>query len=90
MTDEPVETPPVVVKRGIGWGRRIAQLLLAIVVLVVGFLVVIDTGPGHRLIANRIATLKPARITPVPVFFGMWIGRKPAIGRSYPRAFMSA
>ncbi|WP_294322094.1 translocation/assembly module TamB domain-containing protein [uncultured Sphingomonas sp.] len=61
MTDEPVAAPPpVVVKRRIGWGRRLLQLVLAIVVLIAGALVVIDTGPGHRLIANRIATMKPA------------------------------
>ena len=61
MTDEPVAaSPPVVAKRRIGWGRRLAQLVLAIIVLIAGLLVLIDTGPGHRLIANRIATMKPA------------------------------
>jgi translocation and assembly module TamB len=60
LTDAPVETAPSPPTRGIGWGRRIAQLLLAIVALVATLLVAIDTGPGHRLIANRIATLKPA------------------------------
>ncbi|KAK0329896.1 hypothetical protein LTR94_034924, partial [Friedmanniomyces endolithicus] len=53
-------SPPVVAKRRIGWGRRLAQLVLAIIVLIAGLLVLIDTGPGHRLIANRIATMKPA------------------------------
>ncbi|MEP9402820.1 translocation/assembly module TamB domain-containing protein [Sphingomonas silueang] len=51
------DAPP---QRRIGWLRRIGQWLLAIVVLAGVLLIAIDTGPGHRLIANRIATLKPA------------------------------
>lgn len=60
MTDPDVAPAAVPPKRRIGWGRRIAQLLLAIIVVLAALLVLIDTGPGHRLIANRIATLKPA------------------------------
>ncbi|WP_082467208.1 translocation/assembly module TamB domain-containing protein [Sphingomonas sp. Leaf25] len=54
---EDAAPPPA--KPRIGWGRRLLQLLLAIVVAIAGLLIAIDTGPGHRLIANRIATLKP-------------------------------
>src|SRR5690606_8653403 len=31
----------------------------------------------------------PAMTTPAAVFFGMWIGRKPEVGRWAPRCFMS-
>ena len=45
-------------------GRRIARALglalLALVALVLVALWAIDTGPGHRLIADRIATLRPS------------------------------
>ncbi|MBD8677309.1 translocation/assembly module TamB [Sphingomonas sp. CFBP 13720] len=47
-------------RRRAGWGRRIVQLLAAVILLAAALLFAIDTGPGHRLIANRIATLKPA------------------------------
>ncbi|MGN5374737.1 hypothetical protein [Sphingomonas hankookensis] len=60
MTDTAPEPSAAAPGRRVGWGRRAAQFLLAVVVLIAGLLVVIDTGPGHRLIANRIATMKPA------------------------------
>ena len=35
----------------------------------------------YQIIANASTTLSPDRITPAPVFFGMWIGLKPESGR---------
>jgi len=56
----PADPPPSPARKRVGWGRRIVQLLLAIVIIAGALVIAIDTGPGHRLIANRIAGLKPA------------------------------
>ncbi|WP_265571078.1 translocation/assembly module TamB domain-containing protein [Sphingomicrobium nitratireducens] len=44
-----------------GWGRRLLNefivLLLALAVIAAGALVLVDTGPGHRFIADRIASM---------------------------------
>jgi translocation and assembly module TamB len=41
-------------------GRWIGGLVLALVALVAAAIVVIDTDPGHRFLADRIAALRPA------------------------------
>ena len=51
-----------------------------------------DSAASHQMYqikAKPSTVLRPARTTPAPVFFGMWIGRKPSRGRSKPRFFMS-
>ena len=36
----------------------------------------------YQMSAMAQTVEKPARMTPEPVFFGMWIGRKPSSGRT--------
>lgn len=55
--DGQVERPA---RRRIGIGRRLVQLVAFVLLGIAALLLAIDTGPGHRFIANRIATLKPA------------------------------
>src|SRR3954451_25108222 len=38
--------------------------------------------PIYQIRANPSTVLNPARTTPAPVFFGMWIGLKPPSGLS--------
>ena len=54
----------VVVTRRRHWGRRLLNELLALIlvllVLLAGALVLLDTAPGHRFIADRIAQVETA------------------------------
>ena len=47
-----------------GWLRRVAKwalgVLLALLLLAAGLLALLDTGPGHRFLADRIAALNPS------------------------------
>src|SRR5918998_1740713 len=55
--DRPKRPPPRPLGRRVG--RGIFGALLALLVLVAGVLVFLDTGPGHRFIADRIAEMAP-------------------------------
>jgi translocation and assembly module TamB len=55
---EAPEEPPVARRRS-RWPRRIAGAVVLLFGAVVALLLLLDTGPGHRLIANRIAALQP-------------------------------
>ncbi|PZU13610.1 MAG: hypothetical protein DI606_04835 [Sphingobium sp.] len=59
----PVPPPPApVVKPRRAWDGRwqrwVAAILAALLVIVVGALVWLDTAPGHRFLASRVATIK--------------------------------
>ncbi|MFZ3483127.1 translocation/assembly module TamB domain-containing protein [Sphingomonas sp. 3-13AW] len=56
----PDDAPEVVVRRRRRWPRRIASAIVLLVFAIGALLLLLDTGPGHRLIANRIAALHPA------------------------------
>lgn len=60
MSDEDTpEAPAVAVRRRGRWARRIAGALLLVLGAIAALLLLLDTGPGHRLIANRVAALQP-------------------------------
>lgn len=42
------------------WGRRLLGAAVALILLVVAALAALDTGIGHRFVADRIAALRPA------------------------------
>ena len=54
----------IVVSRRRGWGRRLVNellvLLLVLLALLAGALVLLDTAPGHRFIVDRIAQVETA------------------------------
>ena len=65
--DTPSDTPAtveetVIVKRRGGWGVRLAKTVAAavigIVLLVAGIIFGLNTGPGHRFVADQIAALE--------------------------------
>ena len=56
MTDE-AEAPPPRRRRG-RWPWRLAQAVLALVLLAVVALLALDTAPGHRFVADRIAAIR--------------------------------
>ena len=64
--DEPVaaEEQPVVKRRRGRWLSRLAKtvvaLLLAMLIAAAALLVFLDTDPGHRFLADRIASLAPS------------------------------
>ncbi|MFV0625068.1 translocation/assembly module TamB domain-containing protein [Sphingomonas sp. ac-8] len=60
MSEEPPAEETVVVRRRRRWPRRVATILLAVLGTIAALLLLLDTGPGHRLIANRIAALQPS------------------------------
>lgn len=59
MSDEDTPDVPVPAASRNRWPRRIGAALLLVVAAIGALLLLLDTGPGHRLIANRIAALQP-------------------------------
>ena len=54
--------PPVVARRRAWdgrWQRWLAGVIAALLLIVVGTLVWLDTAPGHRFLVSRIITIKP-------------------------------
>lgn len=61
--EPPVEEAPPARRRRARWLSRLAKwavgLVVALLVLVAGVAVLLDTGPGHRFLADRIAAMAP-------------------------------
>ncbi|BBD98162.1 translocation/assembly module TamB [Sphingobium amiense] len=62
------------------WQRWVAAILAALLIVVVGALVWLDTAPGHRFLASRVATIRSAS--------GLRIGVGSIEGSIYRRAVL--